>query len=334
MNRLRRWTGSPQRLANLLAFFVRVSKQEQRAHVLLATSDAAFTAWLGSLSSGTRAATCCALCYRPLSKQWPFSPCAQRTAHGIRNSSRRITLVTSRRKMHARSSSSTRLRAHRRLLLCWAGGMPPFGRACTRCGYGESTSACAHHAREKRGVLRSSRAARSLLAGVRRKPRRLDARSKAGVRRHTAGMGAGCAHSHLAARVALHEPAPTSDPARRRGARSQQRAPSCRPWPLARCTPRPVHSRALCGGSARPAGRAWRQRRGGGAGGAHQQSGSRRNGGQKYGHSRGTAAGQGAATNLSGAAAPGAAVPAVLACRGVCMGRHAGSSRSRRAARY
>ena len=58
-NRLRRWTDSPQRLANLLAFFALVSKQEQCAHVLLATSDGAFTAWLGSIASGTCGISCC-----------------------------------------------------------------------------------------------------------------------------------------------------------------------------------------------------------------------------------------------------------------------------------
>jgi len=47
-NRLRNWTGAPEQLANLLAFFARVSKQERRAHVVLATSDGAFTAWLGA----------------------------------------------------------------------------------------------------------------------------------------------------------------------------------------------------------------------------------------------------------------------------------------------
>lgn len=59
-NRLRQWTDAPERLTNLLAFFARVSKQENSAHVVLATSDGAFASWLGARNGAPRGQRACA----------------------------------------------------------------------------------------------------------------------------------------------------------------------------------------------------------------------------------------------------------------------------------
>ena len=48
-NKLMQWSSSsPVQLDNLLSFFVKITKQDERCHVLMATSEFGFQAWLST----------------------------------------------------------------------------------------------------------------------------------------------------------------------------------------------------------------------------------------------------------------------------------------------
>ena len=48
VNVLMGWDKHPVELASLLRFFVRVTKQEKRCHVLMATSEYGFQVWMNN----------------------------------------------------------------------------------------------------------------------------------------------------------------------------------------------------------------------------------------------------------------------------------------------
>ena len=52
-NKLMSWSDEhPQQLASLLSFFVRLTKEQSRCHVMLATSEYGFQAWLNNGQRG------------------------------------------------------------------------------------------------------------------------------------------------------------------------------------------------------------------------------------------------------------------------------------------
>jgi hypothetical protein len=137
-------------LEQLLAFFVYLTKQEQLAHVILATSDTFLTQWL-DVGAPLRFGLCLCAPQRRLMSLRAQAPSKGRSAP-------RACWETCRTRMRARTSSSTSCRFARTRQVAQARR----GSACTT--YAAATRACCSCALARRQLLEAGSLVRACAA--------------------------------------------------------------------------------------------------------------------------------------------------------------------------